>query len=297
VLEGSKSIINEIIRRDLFMSNCWNYNQFAGQMDMFDNRHKSCKSRKRDRDTCINENFVDSLVGKCVKINRGGPDSIEGKLLAVKSDFYVVKTRKGVVYVAKDHVKSITETNGKKDCLDDKSDGNKSGNKSRGKCCDCDCDHKSKKKKRDFIDADNFRGVLRALNQTFVQVNTGGPEKVEGFLAQVCRDSILVVSGNDAVNIPIDHIRSIKEAGNGSRGNKSNGNKNNNKNNNNNNNDNNNNNNVAGATDNNKSGGNAGGAQGGNKSGGNAGGAQGGSRSGKKRANSASVTGARRSAR
>ncbi|MCA0755441.1 hypothetical protein KP806_10295 [Paenibacillus sp. N4] len=297
------------------MSNCWNYNQFAGQMDRNDNRRDDRRDDRRDKnDTCIDPNFVEGLVGKCVKINRGGPESLEGKLLAVKSDFYVLKTRKGIVYINADHVKSITEKKDNKDCLSrgnkscNKSDGKSDGkrdNKSRSRGCGCHddkcdkcfdkfCDklcHKSKKKRRDFIDADTFRGVLRALNQTFVQVNNGGPEKIEGFLAQVCRDNILVVNGNEAVTIPIDQIRSIKKAGDRSRGNNSNGNKNNNKNNNNDNN------NVAGATDNNKSGGNAGGAQGGNKSGGNVGGAQGGSRSGKKRANSASVTGARRSAR
>ncbi|CAM3997516.1 hypothetical protein L1N85_14395 [Paenibacillus alkaliterrae] len=190
------------------MNYCWNYRNVAGQMDMYDNRFKSFNHHKSN--TCINENFVDSLVGKCVKINRGGPDKIEGKLLAVKSDYYVVKTKKGIVYVAASHVKSITETNGKQDC---NKSGHKSGHKSDKKYChksDHKCCHKSGHHKHDFIKADNFKEVLRALNQTFVQINTGGPEKVEGFLAQVCKDSVLLVDGEDTLQIPIEQIKSIK---------------------------------------------------------------------------------------
>ncbi|MGO4543362.1 DUF2642 domain-containing protein [Paenibacillus sp. 2TAB23] len=194
------------------MSYCCNYQNVAGQMDS-NNNHRCHRSNGQ------NDDFLQSLVGKNVKINRGGPDSIQGKLLAVKSDYLVVNTREGVVYVARSHVKSITEV------ACDKNGGNKSGgNKSGG--------HKSGHRDPNFIKANNFRGVIRALNQTFVQINWGGPERVEGFLAQVNNNSVLLVSGKEAIQIQIDHIKTIKElncgrsGGNNSTANNSDSNKN-----------------------------------------------------------------------
>ncbi|MFC4777001.1 hypothetical protein ACFO9Q_09415 [Paenibacillus sp. GCM10023252] len=161
--------------------------------------------------------YLNRLVGKNVKINRGGPESLQGKLLAVESDYLVLSTKEGIVYITTSHVKSITEL-----------DNNKSGGFTP-----------------DYIVASNFKGVLRALNQKFVQINWGGPEKVEGFLAEVGNDAVLlVVGGKEVAQIQIMHIKTIKVAGKGD--NKSGGNKDNNS--------------------GNKSGGNK---SGGNKSGGN----------------------------
>ncbi len=90
------------------MSYWCNYHYPAGQSVASDfDRQRNNRSPRSGgvRD----HNFLQSLIGKNVKINRGGPDSIQGKLLAVKSDFLVLSTNEGVVYVASSHVKSITE--------------------------------------------------------------------------------------------------------------------------------------------------------------------------------------------
>lgn len=219
------------------MNYCWN-NYVAGQSDMNDRRRHHKSNRSDDRS---NQNFLQSLVGKNVKINRGGPESLEGKLLAVKSDYLVLSTKEGVVYISTSHVKSITELPG----------SNKSGHRDPS-----------------FVNAANFNGVIRSFNHEFVQINWGGPEKVEGFVAEVGNDSVLLVVGKEVVQIQLFHIKTIKAAGkNKSGGNKSGSN----------NNNNNNNNNKDKSNDNKNK----------NKTQGNR---TGGNRSGKNRANAASVT-------
>jgi spore coat protein B len=158
--------------------------------------HRSHRSHRSDG----KRNFLDALVGEQVKINRGGPNAIFGKLLAVKSDYLVVFTREGVVYVKTNHIKSITDLDGSHGTGGSRTGGTggSRGSRSIGS------------KDKDFIKADNFRGVLNALNQKFVQVNWGGPEKVVGFLAEVTQDRILVVSDHKKVEIFIAHIQSIK---------------------------------------------------------------------------------------
>jgi len=162
--------------------------------------HRSHRSPGND-----NTNFLDALVGETVKINRGGPDAIFGKLLAVKSDYLVVGTSEGVVYVKRNHIKSITDLDGSHGSHGSHgthgthgTGGAHTGGRSRGS------------RGKAYIQADNFRGVLKALNQKFIQVNWGGPEKVEGFLAEVTNDRILVVSDHKKVDIFIDHIKSVK---------------------------------------------------------------------------------------
>jgi len=171
---------------------------FAGQFQIQSNEHKSNQHHTGSQGTGTDRDCLKELEGKNVKINRGGPESFEGKLLSVQSDYLVVRTKQGIVYTATAHVKSIAE---------------------EGNC------HSSGGRTSNFIKAANFRGVLRALNQEFVQVNMGGPEKQEGFLAEVCRDSIKLVNGRQVVQVLIDHIKTIKKESKscGSQGNRTGG--------------------------------------------------------------------------
>ncbi|EXX85913.1 hypothetical protein BG53_01270 [Paenibacillus darwinianus] len=152
---------------------------------------------------------LEEFVGKTVKINRGGPDSIVGRVLGVRSDYLAVSTREGIVYINTSHIKSITEG--------PKSDG-KSDGRSRGR---------SGWSTR-FIIAENFNGVLRRLNQRFVKINWGGPEKVEGFIVEVSGNTLLLVHQKEIIRIPLFHIKTVspQKAGDHSDGNKNDGNKN-----------------------------------------------------------------------
>ncbi|MBY0159832.1 hypothetical protein V4V36_12940 [Paenibacillus lautus] len=124
-----------------------------------------------------------NLVGRNVKINRGGPDSIEGLLLDAQSDYLIAVADGGFVYVKDEHVKSITDTG-------------KSGG--------------ARESIVNPITAYNFVGVMQALRYRFVKVNRGGPEKLEGIIVDVNQNYlILTVKGQEVVHIPVSHIKSI----------------------------------------------------------------------------------------
>ncbi|SFJ02171.1 spore coat protein B [Paenibacillus sp. UNC496MF] len=184
--------------------------------------HKSHKSHHSGGNA-----FLANQVGMNVRINRGGPESLEGKLLGVQTGYLVLKATGGLVYVNTSHVKSVTDLPGS-------SKGSRGSQGSRGGS-------------RPYIMAGSFVGVLRALRQKFVQINWGGPEKIEGFIADVGNNALLLVVGPELVQIPLYHIKTVKTAGiyasRGSQGSKGN-------------NNNNNNNNKSGKNNNSSSGGN-----------------------------------------
>lgn len=177
-----------------------------------------------------------NLIGRHIKVNRGGPETVEGVLIAVPSDYLVLASTEGIVYVNGSHVKSMTE-------------GSKSGSRSRS---------------HTFIAASSFQSLLNKLSHQFIQINRGGPEKVEGFLAEVNSQFLLLIAGREFVRVPIFHIKTVNvttdgnksnnKSGSGSGSSNSGGNKNNNKSNSNNKSGNNKSNNKSGNKSNNKSG-------------------------------------------
>ncbi|WP_144939361.1 hypothetical protein [Paenibacillus sp. 32O-W] len=150
-------------------------------------------------------NYLASLIGKEVKINRGGPDTVLGKLLAVQSDYLILHCSDGAVYVQNSHVKSITENRENKSSTYDEAPR--------------------------YYEGDSFHDVLENLKHRFVQINGGGPEKLEGFIVDVTSTHLLLVVKQEVIRVPIFHIRSIcvkeknKSQGSSSGGNRSGGNK------------------------------------------------------------------------
>ncbi|KRE43212.1 DUF2642 domain-containing protein [Paenibacillus sp. Soil724D2] len=161
-------------------------------------------------------NYLGSLIGTEVKINRGGPDSIVGRLVSVHHDYLAIQIKDGtIVYIQLQHIKSISSMNS------NASRGNKSNKSNR-----------SNRTPQRFENAYTFEGLLGQLRYTNVQINRGGPEKVEGLLVYSGDNVLLLVVNNEIVRIPIFHIKSINVFNkNKSNGNKSNNssNKNNNK--------------------------------------------------------------------
>jgi len=151
------------------------------------------------------------LIGRDIRVNRGGHDSVEGTLLAIPGDYLVLLSDNVICYVNGAHVKSITEgsTTGS-------GSGGTGGNRSRRV-------HKS------FITASNFQSLLGRLKHKHVQINRGGAEKLDGFLAEVSTDNALLIVDRELVRIPTFHIKNVCAS-------QKNQNKNNNNNNNNNNN-------------------------------------------------------------
>jgi spore coat protein B len=136
-----------------------------------------------------------NLIGWNVRINRGGPDALDGRLVSIPSNYLVVSTRDGIIYVNAAHVKSITEV----------SRSASSGGRSSPQ----------------FITASSFASLLSRLRHQFVQINRGGPEKIDGFLAEVSPDFLLLVVNREVVRIPVFHIKTINVSGQNKSGNKS----------------------------------------------------------------------------
>ncbi|MVP02455.1 hypothetical protein [Paenibacillus lutrae] len=146
--------------------------------------------------------YATKLIGEEVKVNRGGPDSITGKLIHVHSDYLTVQTNEGVVYINASHVKSVTEGGSSNVYAENPKS----------------------------ISAYDFYDLLKKFHQKFVQINRGGPEKIEGVIVEVRKDYVVLVVKNEVVRISVFHIKSISLAGNKSGGNKKDGSKGNNNN-------------------------------------------------------------------
>jgi len=154
------------------------------------------------------------VQGKWVKINRGGPDSLTGKVEAVRSDYIVLDTDNGRTYVADSHIKSISELANKSGGNRSKGDANRTrGNQSQGQMGAGANAYPS-----------TFNGVVQSFDQKFVQINSGGPEMVNGFVAGVDNNNVKLVNNREVSIIPLSHIRAIK-AENNNKNNKSGGNK------------------------------------------------------------------------
>ncbi|MCM3272879.1 hypothetical protein [Paenibacillus elgii] len=139
-----------------------------------------------------------SLIGSEVKINRGGPDAITGKLIGVHSNYVALSSEDGAVYVNTTHVKSISQS------PNQKSSGTNGSITTH-------------------IKASSFNTLLHELRHNFVKINRGGPEKLEGIISDVTSDHAIVIINNELIRVPLFHIKSVT-VGLKSRGNK-NGNK------------------------------------------------------------------------
>ncbi|WP_261300784.1 DUF2642 domain-containing protein [Paenibacillus andongensis] len=161
-------------------------------------------------------NYLGSLIGTEVRINRGGPDSIVGRLLSVHHDYLVVRMNDGtIVYIQLQHIKSISGSNASRGNKSNSSNGNKSNRSNRS--------NRSGRTPQRFEHAYTFEGLLNQMRYTFVQINRGGPEKIEGLVVYSGDNVLLLVVNNEIIRIPIFHIKSISVGSrNNSKGNNSN---------------------------------------------------------------------------
>ncbi|MGZ9585729.1 spore coat protein [Paenibacillus marinisediminis] len=126
-----------------------------------------------------------SMIGRVVRIDRGGPESRSGKLIAVKQDYLAIDNkREGIIYYNSEHIKSMTvngyycEDHGKEDCYPS-------------------------------FDEPCFIDVLSKMKYRTVQINRSGPEKVVGVLTSVGDDRLLVIVKGEVVTVFTYHVRSI----------------------------------------------------------------------------------------
>jgi spore coat protein B len=135
----------------------------------------------------MNKEILSSLVGKAVKVNRGGHDSRIGQLLEVEEDYFVLLTKEdGVLYYKGHHVKSLT--NNLKKGLDF---------------------NLTIPEDFTYIGGNCFKEVLCNLKYHWVTLNRGGHEKYEGVMDDVNDEYITMVSNEEVIRVAMFHIRNI----------------------------------------------------------------------------------------
>ncbi|MDQ0860567.1 hypothetical protein [Bacillus sp. V2I10] len=128
-----------------------------------------------------------SMEGKVIKVGRGGPESRTGQFLGGGDDYFVLLTKEdGVVYFHGQHLKSLTE-------------------KTKGGLGE------SFEAPMGFsvLNGSTFSDILSQLELTWVTINRGGPEKIEGVLNRVNADYVSVIVNEEVIRLPIFHIKSI----------------------------------------------------------------------------------------
>ncbi len=132
--------------------------------------------------------YLNTLVGKHIKVDRGGPESRSGMLLDVQDNYFALLTEEdGVVYYNLQHIKSFTR--------DPKKDHEALAVKLP--------------KSFTYFKGDSFKDVLSKLVFTWVVINRGGPERVEGVLISVDEAGISLVLKDEVVNVSNFHIRNV----------------------------------------------------------------------------------------
>ena len=135
----------------------------------------------------MNKDLMMSLVGKVIKIDRGGPESRVGMLLAAEDDYFVLFTKDdGVVYYKMQHIKSVTVDS--KDSL--------------GKEFEVP-------ENVEYYQGEDFKSVIKNFRHSWVKVNRGGPEKLEGIMNEVEEDYVTVFSKQEVIQLAMFHIRNI----------------------------------------------------------------------------------------
>jgi spore coat protein B len=135
----------------------------------------------------MNKVLMSSMVGKVVKINRGGPEARTGLLLSTGEDYFVLQTKEeGVLYFTSRHVKSITENT--KQGIDFESEGSES---------------------LVWSSAADFTSMLGDLKHQWVTINRGGPEKIEGVLDDANDDYITLILNEEVIRLASYHVKSV----------------------------------------------------------------------------------------
>ncbi|MEK5206357.1 MULTISPECIES: hypothetical protein [Psychrobacillus] len=135
----------------------------------------------------MNKKMLLSLVDKVIKVDRGGPESRVGLLLSAEDDYFTLLTENdGIIYYSTQHIKSLT---------------NHSKNQTEFNL--------EIPKDFEYIQADDFKGILNCLTLQWVKINRGGPETLEGVLDSVTDDYAIIVANEEIIRVALFHIRNI----------------------------------------------------------------------------------------
>ncbi|MCH6265496.1 MULTISPECIES: hypothetical protein [Neobacillus] len=135
----------------------------------------------------MNKESMMQYVGKTIRVDRGGPESRMGKVLAVFEDYFVLLTESdGVVYYKTNHIRSVTESS--RDLL-------KLG--------------VNIPKNFEYKTGENFVKLLESIRYQWIRINRGGTEALEGVLNDVSKDIASLIVKEEVVRFSMKHIRNI----------------------------------------------------------------------------------------
>ncbi|MGN7942959.1 hypothetical protein [Virgibacillus sp. 6R] len=157
------------------------------------------------------------MVTKQVQINRGGPESLIGILVNLHEDFLTLQTEnEGIIFFQIHHIKSISIVESE-DSSNNKKEGSSSSTTSKKSST-----NSSNKKKEEanssvkaltfdvpIISAQYFKDLLNQYKHRWVTINRGGPESVEGVLAEVTNDYTTVIHHEKVFRIANYHIHNV----------------------------------------------------------------------------------------
>lgn len=128
-----------------------------------------------------------SLVGKVIRVDRGGPESRIGRLLAGNENYLTLLTEDdGIVYYKTHHIKSITDNSKNEMSINVELPEN-----------------------FELIEEVDFKGVLKKLEYQWVKINRGGPETLEGVMKEVSDDFAVIVYNEEVIRLSMFHIRNV----------------------------------------------------------------------------------------
>lgn len=131
---------------------------------------------------------MESMINRRVLINRGGPESRLGYLLAIKDDHLVLQNdEEGIIYFKTGHIKSISL---QKDQLAEPM-------------------IEESKMESPWLDVNHFDEILENMRLSKVQINRGGPESVHGVLLDYTDGLLTLLANHQIINIFTDHLKNI----------------------------------------------------------------------------------------
>ncbi|GGJ66460.1 spore coat protein B [Anoxybacillus voinovskiensis] len=145
--------------------------------------------------------LLNNLVSNPIKVNQGGPESKQGTLLAVNDDHIVLFTEDdGVVFYHLQHIKSIYVQMEKEEDITEESDGTTEPENATN-------DYEPVVPP--YVKTPNFSSLFMELTHTWVSINRGGPEAIEGILVPGGNGYCTVVNRDEIIRMNPNHIKSI----------------------------------------------------------------------------------------
>ncbi|MCI0766330.1 spore coat protein [Bacillus sp. TL12] len=132
----------------------------------------------------ISSDLLYGLIGESVRVNRGGPESQKGTVVAVYLDYFILLSEnKTFYYYQLQHLKNITKN-------------------AKDVAADIGI-------LPTFAEGEDFQGLLQILKHRWVKINCGGLEKIEGILQDVSSEYVTLIVKEEIVQIPHFHIKNV----------------------------------------------------------------------------------------